>query len=90
MLLAAFLVARGCGSQDVRISDDEAIAIARQEIDYTPDQVQVRLVRRGARSRPYWAVSLSTLGPQDIPERVTVVLVDARTKAVTEVRESSF
>jgi Peptidase propeptide and YPEB domain len=88
VLLGAFLFTRTCGSHDIRVSDDQAIAIAKQEIDYTPDRVQVRLVRRGVQSRPYWAVSLSTVGPNDRPERITVVLVDARTKEVTEVRTS--
>jgi hypothetical protein len=88
VLVAAFLFTRSCGSDDVRISDDKAIAIAREEIDYAPDRVQVRLIRRGVQARPYWAVSLQTLGPDDRPERVTVVVVDARTEAVAEVRTS--
>jgi hypothetical protein len=88
VLVAAFLFTRSCGADDVRISDDRAIAIARKEIDYTPDTVQVRLIRRGIQARPFWAVSLSTVGPDDRPERITVVVVDARTEAVAEVRTS--
>ena len=87
LLVLAFVVARSCAGAGSEISKEEAIEIARHEVDYRPDQTQVRLVRRGVQSRPYWAVSLSTLGPGGALDRVTVVLVDARTRQVAEVRE---
>jgi hypothetical protein len=58
-------------------------------VDYRPDRTQVRLVRQGFQSRPFWAVSLSTLDARGALDRVTVVLVDARTREVAEIRESS-
>jgi hypothetical protein len=82
------VVARGCAGAGSEIPKEEAIEIAQREVDYRPDRTQVRLVRQGFQSRPFWAVSLSTLDARGDLDRVTVVLVDARTRAVAEVRES--
>ena len=87
VLLVAFLVARGCAGAGSEISKEEAIEIARREVAYRPDQTQVKLLRRGFQSRPYWAVSLATVGAGGALDRVTVVLVDARTREVAEIRE---
>ena len=47
----------------------------------------MRLVRRGVpNSRPYWAVSLATVDDAGKLERVTVVVVDAHTREIAEVR----
>jgi hypothetical protein len=89
VLLVAFVVAKGCVGAGSEISKEEAIRIATREVDYRPERTQVRLVRQGFQSRPYWAVSLSTLDGRGALERVTVVLVDARTREVAEVRESN-
>jgi hypothetical protein len=90
VLLLALLVSRTCAGQQAEISSEEAIAIAKREVAYEPDRTMVRLIRRGApQSRPYWAVSLSTVDSEGELDRVTVVVVDARTKAVTEVRTGS-
>ena len=89
VLLLALLVSRGCGSSGDEISKEEAIAIAEREVAYRPDRVQVRLVRRGFQSRPFWAVSLATLDSRGRLDRVTVVLVDAQTRDVEEVRTTA-
>ncbi len=90
MLLLALFVARACASTGDEISKEEAIEIAEREVSYRPDRTQVRLIRRGApQSRPYWAVSLATVDSRGDLERVTVVVVDARTRAVTEVRKDN-
>ena len=88
MLLLAFGISRGCASRSGEISREEAIAIARQEVDYRSEQTQVRAIRRGFQSRPYWAVSLSTLDTQGAFERTTIVVIDAHTREVTEIRET--
>jgi hypothetical protein len=89
VLLFALGVARGCASRGGEISQREAVEIARQEVDFRPERTQVRLIRQGFQSRPLWAVSFSTLDEDGALDRVTVVVVDARTREVTEVRESS-
>jgi hypothetical protein len=88
VLLLAFGLSRGCASRSGEISREEAIEIAQQEVDYRSEQTQVRLIRRGFQSRPYWAVSLSTLDDQGAFERTTIVVIDARTREVTEIRET--
>jgi hypothetical protein len=89
VLLLALAVSRGCASSSSEISQEEAIAIAKREVEYEPDRTLVRLIRRGVpNSRRFWAVSLSTLDTNGRPDRVTVVVVDARTRAVDEVRTS--
>ena len=51
-----------------------------------PDQVVVRLLRRGVRFAPYWAVSLSERGEDGRLDNTTVVVVNAETGEVAEVR----
>jgi hypothetical protein len=87
--LLAVAVSRSCASSEGQISKEEAIEIAKREVAYEPDRTQVRLIRRGVpQSRPFWAVSLSTLDSSGRLDKVTVVVVDAQTRAVEEVRES--
>jgi hypothetical protein len=78
VLLVAFAVAKGCERQQNEISQDEAIAIAKQQIDFTPDRVQVRYLPQGVPPVYYWAVSLYTLENGN-PDRLQVVLVNATT-----------
>jgi hypothetical protein len=87
VLLLAFLASRSCASRDTEISQDEAVEIAREEIDYEPDRVGVRFLPQGFQSRPTWAVSLSTVGEDGELTRITVVVVDGETGEILEVRE---
>jgi hypothetical protein len=77
VLLAAFLVSRSCGSTDPDIGQERAIAIARGELTFQPECVQVRFLRRGLRSEGFWAVSLWTLDAQGDFDKLTLVLVSA-------------
>ncbi len=76
VLLAAFLVSRSCGAVGDEVSQDEAVAIARGEIDFEAGQFQVRLFKKGINSHPYWGVSLYN-GPPTRPTQCRVVQVDA-------------
>jgi hypothetical protein len=87
VLLLAFLASRSCASRDTEISQDEAVEIARDEIDYEPDRVGVRFLPQGFQARPSWAVSLSTEDAEGRLTRVTVVVVDGRTGEILEVRK---
>ena len=88
VLAVAFVVGtRGCGSRDTDVSKEEAVEIARGEIDYEPDRVMTRFVPRGIQSRPSWAVSLATLREDGSFARVTVVLVDGRTGDVVDIKQ---
>lgn len=89
VLLLAVAASRSCASSEGQISKEEAIEIAKREVAYEPERTQVRLIRRGLpQSRPFWAVSLSTLDSSGRLDEVTVVVVDAQTRAVDEIRQS--
>jgi hypothetical protein len=87
VLFLAFLASRSCASRDTEVSQDEAVEIARGEIDYEPDRVGVRFLPQGFQSRPTWAVSLSTENADGELTRVTVVVVDGATGEILEVRQ---
>lgn len=89
VLVAAFLVSKSCGAVGDEISQKQAVEIARTQIDYKPDRVMVRLLKRGVKSRPYWAVSLATVAATGALERVTVVVIDAKTGEIGEIRRTS-
>lgn len=81
VLLVAFLATKSCARHDNNVSQDEAIALARKEVAFTPDKVQIRYVPRGVPPVYYWAVSLYTL-KDGSPDRIRVVLVNATTGAI--------
>jgi hypothetical protein len=89
ILLVAVVAAKTCASRDTEVSSDEAAEIAREAVDFEPDQVMVRFVPQGAQSRPYWAVSLSTIAADGGLENVTVVVVNAETGDVEEIRREA-
>jgi hypothetical protein len=84
---AIIFVANSCQRSQVRIDQDRAVATARAQVDFRPRAEQVRLVRQGLTSHPYWAVSLSTPArpPQSGFEELAVVKVDANTGEVVSV-----
>jgi hypothetical protein len=86
-----FVVSRTCQRDHVRLTKDQAIATAERQIDFEPTRTQIRFLRQGLGSKPFWVVSLS------IPRRGTgvntqqfrelaVVEIDANTGKVTDVR----
>ncbi|MDQ3858207.1 MAG: PepSY domain-containing protein [Actinomycetota bacterium] len=88
LLLVALLVSRSCGSSAPAVTKEQAVAIAKREISYEPDGIQVRNVPRGVPQRRIWAVSLYT-GTAERPDRVTVVEIDAKTGDVAAVHRGS-
>jgi hypothetical protein len=89
ILLLAFVASRTCQKSQIRVTKDQAIATAERQVDFEPTREQVRLVRQGINSKPFWAVSLS------IPVRdgegfrkLAVVKVDANTGKVADVTGS--
>ena len=83
LLVFTLLVSKTCASNKNEISQQEAVAIAKQHIDFTPDDYQIRYVPQGVPPVYYWAVSLYT-EKNGQPLRVQVVLVNATTGAVRE------
>jgi hypothetical protein len=87
VLLAAVLVARTCGSNNIDVSQEEAVAIAVEQASFEPCEqdvcVQVRYVPRGIPVRGYWGVVLTDeLNPSGGPTRTESFLVDVQTGAV--------
>jgi hypothetical protein len=78
VLLAAFAISRACASTEQKVSSERAVEIARESVAFSPEEVQVRFLRRGVPSRALWAVSLSLTDDEGRLQRTQVVLVDAR------------
>ena len=89
VLLAVTLVAaRSCQQSQVRITQDQAIATAERRIPFEPTHVQVRMLRQGLTSQPFWIVSLSIPreGEPQVFDELAVVRVNANTGKVEDVR----
>ena len=71
------------------VSKEEAVRIARPQIDFVPQDHQIRFIRRGIPTRPYWVVSFYVGKRGGGYKRVTIVVVDARSGEVTEVRKTA-
>ena len=85
LLVLTVLVANSCQRSQVRFNQQQAIALARQQVDFKPTQTQIRLIRQGIQSRPIWAVSLSVpTGPEQY-DRLAVVRIDANKGTVESV-----
>ena len=85
--MAAFVVAQTCQKSQIRFNKDQAIAKAEAAVDFTPKREQVRLLRQGVNSKPYWIVSLSRPGKQEGTfSQLAVVRIDANTGKVKDVQ----
>jgi hypothetical protein len=86
VLVAAFVFAQTCQKDQIRVSKEQAIQIARQQVSFEPEQTQIRLLRQGVGSKPFWIVSLSIPGDTEGSfERIAFVHVDANSGKVEEV-----
>jgi hypothetical protein len=89
VLALAFVVSRGCQQSQIRITKEQAIATAERQVHFTPENTQVRLLRQGLTSKPFWIVSLSI--PRSENEqtfrRLALIRVDANTGKVASVQQ---
>jgi hypothetical protein len=85
VLVLAFVVAQSCQRSQIRVTKEQAIAIAEREVDFEPRIANVRLLRQGLSSKPFWFVNLSAGRNADRPRRLSVVKIDANTGKVEEV-----
>jgi hypothetical protein len=86
VLVAAFVFAQTCQKEQVRVSKEQAMQTAREQVDFDPERTQIRLLRQGLGSNPFWIVSLSIPGEQeDTFERLAVVRIDANSGEVEDV-----
>ena len=82
VLLVAFLATKSCARQQNRISQDDAVAIARKQIHFEPSRYQVRYLPQGLPPIYYWAVNFSKLDKNGQVVHTKVVLVNANTGVV--------
>jgi hypothetical protein len=87
ILAVAFLVAQTCQKSQIRFNKNQAIVTAKRQVEFTPKRTQVRLLRRGLNSKPYWIVSLSTPGQRaGTFHDLAVVRIDANTGKVVDLK----
>ena len=92
VLALAFVVAKGCQDEQVQLTQEEAVAKAEAEVDFTPTYTQVRLLRQGINRQAFWFVSLSVpIGfsgdRPDLFKELAVVQIDSATGEIASVKE---
>jgi hypothetical protein len=88
VLVVAFVASQTCQKSSVRLDKDQAIAKAKDQVDFKPTGTQVRLLRQGITSRPYWVVSLSTPGKREGTfTHLAVIRINANTGKVETVKQ---
>jgi hypothetical protein len=88
LIVIGLVLTRVVGGTKPHVSDDRAVAIGRAHVDFKPEGHTVRFVRRGIPPRGYWLVSYWVRAAGGGYKRITLVLVDANSGNVTEVRRS--
>jgi Peptidase propeptide and YPEB domain len=89
LLVLAFFVSRSCQQSQIRITKEQAIATAEEQVKFTPENTQIRLLRQGLNSKPFWIVSLSVPGNEGEGtfSRLALVRIDANTGEIAEVQQ---
>jgi hypothetical protein len=88
VLALAFVAAQTCQKSQIRVEKDQAIATAKERIAFTPERTQIRLLRQGITSKPYWIVSLSIPTERnDVFSKLALVKIDANTGRVESVKQ---
>ena len=87
VLVLAFVVSQTCQKSPIRFDKNQAIAKAEAQVDFTPKRTQVRFLRQGLNSKPFWIVSLSTPAEREGTfHELAVVRIDANTGKVADVK----
>ena len=87
VLIVAFVAAQTCQKSSIRLDKNQALAKAKAQVDFTPKREQVRLLRQGLSSKPYWMVSLSRPGKREGTfSRLAVFRINANTGKLERVR----
>jgi hypothetical protein len=89
LLALGLVLTRVLGRTNPKFSKQDAIAVARPKVDFKPQGYNIRLVRQGIPPRPVWAVSFWIRKAGGGYSRITVVLVDANSGQVMQVRRTT-
>ena len=88
VLVVAFVASQTCQKSSIRLDKDQAIAKATSQVDFSPTRTQVRLLRQGITSKPYWIVSLSRPGNRSGTfSALAVIRINANTGKVETVNQ---
>ena len=88
VLLLAFVASQTCQKSSIRLDKDQAIAKAEKQVNFTPQRTQIKLLRQGVPSKPFWVVSLSRPGKQPGTfSELAVVRINANTGKVETVEQ---
>ena len=77
------------GRSTPKVSKSEALEISRPRVDFVPGGHQIRYIKRGIPPHGYWVVSYFIRKEGGGYKRVTVVVLDATSGRVTEVRKTT-
>jgi hypothetical protein len=87
VLIVAFVAAQTCQKSSIRLDKNQALAKAEAQVDFTPQREQIRLLRQGLTSKPYWMVSLSRPGKrQGTFSKLAVFRINANSGKLERVR----
>ena len=89
LLVLGLVLTRVLGRTDTKVSKEDAVAVARPKVDFKPQGYNIRLVRQGIPPRPVWAVSFWIRKSGGGYSRITLVLVDANSGRVMQVRRTT-
>ena len=89
LIVIGLVLVKVLGRSTPRVSKSEALEISRPRIDFVPQDDQIRFIRRGIPPHGFWIVSYFIRKQGGGYKRVTVVVVDAASGKVTEVRRST-
>ena len=90
LIALGLVLTRVLGRTTPKVSKQDAVAVARPNVDFKPQGYNIRLVRQGIPPRPVWAVSfwIRKSGGGGY-SRITLVLVDANSGRVMQVRRTT-
>ena len=89
LIALGLLLTRVLGKTTPKVSKDDAVAVARPNVDFKPQGYNIRLVRQGIPPRPVWAISFWIRKAEGGFSRITLVLVDANSGRVMQVRRTT-
>lgn len=87
VLVLAFVAAQTCQKSSIRLDKNQAIAKAKAQVDFKPLRTQIRLLRQGVPSKPFWIVSLSRPGKRPGTfSALAVIRINANTGKIENIR----
>jgi hypothetical protein len=89
LLVLGLLLTRVLGRTTPKVSKQDAVAVARPKVDFKPQGYNIRLLRQGIPPRPVWAVSFWIRKSGGGYSRITLVLVDANSGQIMQVRRTT-